>query len=99
MEETCRTLNGVADSGFIWTIGAIRTTPANSVGRLHAVRMEIAPPWKGTRRELWGFFVFFLTNEACKRNYKEVLVDFGSSLLEQGSFPDTYSEVKIYTNF
>lgn len=52
-QETSRTLNGVADSGFIWTIGAIRTTPANSVGRSHAVRMEMAPPWMGTRRKIY----------------------------------------------
>lgn len=38
------TLKGVAESGFIWTRGAIKTTPAKSVGRSQAVRMEIAPP-------------------------------------------------------
>lgn len=37
-------MKGVAESGFIWTKGAIRTTPAKSVGRSQAVRMEIAPP-------------------------------------------------------
>ena len=38
------TLKGVAESGFIWTMGAIRTTPAKSPGLSHAVRMEMAPP-------------------------------------------------------
>jgi hypothetical protein len=38
------TLKGVADSGFILTIGAIRATPAKSLGRAHAVRIEMAPP-------------------------------------------------------
>lgn len=43
-KQWCGTLNGVAESGFIWTIGAIRTTPAKSLGLSQAVRMEIAPP-------------------------------------------------------
>lgn len=43
--KSLSTLKGVADSGFIWINGAIRTTPANSVGLSQAVRMEIAPPW------------------------------------------------------
>ena len=38
------TLKGVAESGFIWTMGEIRTTPAKSLGLSHAVRMEMAPP-------------------------------------------------------
>lgn len=42
----CGTLNGVADSGFIWTRGAIRTTPTKSPGLSQAVRIEIAPPYK-----------------------------------------------------
>lgn len=40
------TLNGVAESGFIWTMGPIRTTPAKSLGLSQAVRMDIAPPWE-----------------------------------------------------
>lgn len=43
-EQMSGTLNGVAESGFIWTIGAIRTTPAKSPGLSQAARMEIAPP-------------------------------------------------------
>ena len=38
------TLKGVAESGFIWTKGEIRATPAKSLGLSHAVRMEMAPP-------------------------------------------------------
>lgn len=41
-------MKGVADSGFIWIMGAIRTTPAKSCGLSHTVRIEMAPPWRKT---------------------------------------------------
>lgn len=60
------TLNGVAESGFIWTIGAISTTPAKSLGLSQAVRMEIAPPWvgKSTHRKC---ILWMSLNKSCMR--------------------------------
>src|SRR4029434_326844 len=46
------TLKGVADSGFICTIGAMRATPAKSCGPSHAVRIEIATPCRHTHSSL-----------------------------------------------
>lgn len=52
VEKVGGTLKGVAESGFIWTIGAIRTTPAKSLGLSQATRMDMAPPCTSQKQRL-----------------------------------------------